>query len=812
MDYSEAASYLLNLRRFRTKLGTDSTRRFLEHLGNPDRGIPAVQIAGSNGKGSTACMLASILEEQGLRVGLYTSPHLEDFRERIRVDGRMISKADIVEFVEKNRNFIDRSVALGEPLTHFEVLTAIATWHFDRRDVDVQILEVGIGGRYDATSVVSPVASAVTNVSLEHTDIIGSTVEEIARDKAHVAPEDGPLVTAAHEVVDVLAESGPVLTVGGDDADVAVETIGRRNHVEQEIDLRGDDFHVRTRIPHLGPHQAENAGIAAVLARQVADVDENVIACGLRKADWPGRFEIVNYDPTVVLDGAHNPGAIDSLARAIADLEYDDLVLVFGAMHDKDHGTMIESLPTPDHVITCRPDEERAEDESVLAASFDRAGVDSVESIPSVPEAVETALGRAGAGGCVLVTGSLYTVSEARQRWTRTVIPKSSRLPNESSRSEDRIRLDADRPVREVHRRRHVTVKTRLQREQARLVQETMLRCGGECVVSELIGQARFVDVVASGTVADFTCLTDGLESASVGLGRFVEDLRSTVESNGGGAPESAPWEASPAIMAIVNVTPDSFHDGGDFDTETAAVEQAEELVEAGADIVDVGGESTRPGADPVSVDTELNRILPVIRRLEGLDAAISVDTRRPTVAEAAIEAGADVINDVSGLADPDMRYVAAEYDVPVVLMHSISTPVDPSLSVTYDDVVEDVMRELTERILLAEQAGIDREQIIVDPGIGFGKSPAENFELVDRLAEFSALGCPILLGHSHKSLFGSLGYEDGDRLPPTIATSALAAERGAAVLRVHDVEENLPAVRTANAIRTGGESLDRGE
>ncbi|MFB6112975.1 MAG: dihydropteroate synthase [Halodesulfurarchaeum sp.] len=809
MDYAEAASYLLTLRRFRTKLGTDSTRRFLERLGNPDHGIPAVQIAGSNGKGSTARMLARILEETGLRVGLYTSPHLEDFRERIRVDGRMIPKSAITEFVSESRDFIDRTAANGDPLTHFEVLTSLALWYFDRRSVDVMVLEVGIGGRYDATSVVDPVASAVTNVSLEHTDIIGSTVEEIARDKAHVAPENGPLVSAAHGVLDVLEERSPVISVGGPDSDVVVESSGRRNHVEQEIDIRGEGWQVHTRIPHLGPQQVENAGIAATLARQVTRVSEEDIAGGLRKADWPGRFEILQYDPFVVLDGAHNPGAIEYLADALSDLDYDDLVLVFGAMHDKDHGTMIETLPSPEKVFTCRPDEERAEDEGVLAASFERQGVDDVEAIRSVPEAVEAGLARVGPEDCLLVTGSLYTVSEARQRFTRAVISKSNRLPNEAQRNAERTSLDSTAEGHEESRRRHERIKTRLQRDQARAVQETMLRCGGDCVVSDLIDQARFVDVLLSGTLSDFECLIDRIASAGLGLGGFAADLESTIHANGDAVPENAPWTDTPAIMGILNVTPDSFHDGGEFDTETAAVEQAEALVDAGADIVDVGGESTRPGADPVSVETELDRVIPVVQRLQDLDAAISIDTRRPDVAEAAIETGADVVNDVSGLDDPDMRYVVAEYDVPVVLMHSITTPVDPSLSVTYDDVVEDVIRELTERIMLAEQAGIDRENIIVDPGIGFGKSKAENFELLDRLSEFEALGCPILVGHSHKSLYGALGYEEDDRLLPTVAVSALAAERGAAILRVHDVAENLSAVRTADAIRSGGRTIE---
>jgi dihydropteroate synthase len=169
-------------------------------------------------------------------------------------------------------------------------------------------------------------------------------------------------------------------------------------------------------------------------------------------------------------------------------------------------------------------------------------------------------------------------------------------------------------------------------------------------------------------------------------------------------------------------------------------------------------------------------------------------------VARAALDAGADVLNDVSGLADPEMRLVAAEYDVPVVVMHSIETPVDPDTDVHYDDVVEDVVADLSERVLLAEKAGLDRSQILVDPGLGFGKSAAESFELLGRLDEFRALGCPILVGHSHKSMFDGAGVPAGNRGSATVAGSALAAARGADVIRVHDVAENVAAIRSVEA------------
>ncbi|MCL7416878.1 MAG: bifunctional folylpolyglutamate synthase/dihydrofolate synthase, partial [Halalkalicoccus sp.] len=326
MEFHDAANFLFDLRRFRPKPGTESTAELLRYLDNPQEGPRYVQVAGSNGKGSTAKMTESVLRESGLSVGLYTSPHLDDVRERVQVDGRPMTKGALAEFVETIKPRVVDRAAEGEAPTFFEVMTAMALWEFGRREVDVAVLEVGIGGRYDATSVVDPVASAVTSVTLEHTGILGDTIAEIARDKAHVAPAGGPLVTAAEgEALDAVTEqAGEVLTVGPE-GEVSTEYGGRTNHVESAITLSGPDWAVETRLPLLGSYQAKNAGIAAALARQVADVSEADVETGLRNAHWPGRFEVMGEGPLVVLDGAHNPGACEALAETLAEFEYDDL-------------------------------------------------------------------------------------------------------------------------------------------------------------------------------------------------------------------------------------------------------------------------------------------------------------------------------------------------------------------------------------------------------------------------------------------------------------------------------------------------------
>ncbi|WP_423745927.1 dihydropteroate synthase (plasmid) [Haladaptatus sp. SPP-AMP-3] len=809
MDYHEAANFLFDLRRFRPKPGTDSTADLLAHLGDPHDGVRFVQVAGSNGKGSTARMTEQVLREAGLSVGLYTSPHFDDVRERITVDGRTITEAAMVEYVEAVSEYVTERATHGNSPTFFEGMTALALWYFGREDVDVAVLEVGIGGRYDATSVVDPVASAVTSVTLEHTGIIGETVEEIATDKAHVAPEDAPLVTGATgDALDaVRKQAGDVLVVGdGEDSDVRATYEGRTNHTEAAISLSGPDWSLETSIPLLGEYQAQNAGIAAVLARQVADVTDTDLARGLRKGFWPGRFEVMGTDPLVALDGAHNPGACAALADTIAEFDYDDLHFVFGAMHDKDVEGMANALPTPDHVVATHANIDRAEDEAVIARVFEDSGVEHVERIRSVESALESALAAADEDDFVLVVGSLFAVAEARTRWTRAEIPKQIADMDDAREALETTHVAHTESVRTRGKAVHRVVKTRVQTRQARRIKEEMLALGGECARSGLKDRDdENIDVLLMGTLTQYRRLAEALDDGPYGLSLFADDLRETLgirrsdaDGDGDGRDHGYPWEGRTAVMGILNVTPDSFYDGGQYEAREDAIDRAKRMVEAGADVIDIGGESTRPGAEEVSNAEEIERIVPVIERIGDLDAMISVDTRKAEVARAALEAGADILNDVSGLEDPEMRFVAAEYDAPLVVMHSLDAPVVPEHTVEYDDVVEDVIAELEERVLLAEKAGLDRSKIIVDPGLGFGKAPAESFELLGRTGELHALECPVLIGHSHKSMFEPISGED--RTAATVAGTTIAAERGADIVRVHDVPENVAAVRAVEA------------
>jgi dihydropteroate synthase len=256
-------------------------------------------------------------------------------------------------------------------------------------------------------------------------------------------------------------------------------------------------------------------------------------------------------------------------------------------------------------------------------------------------------------------------------------------------------------------------------------------------------------------------------------------------------------------LMGVVNVTPDSFSDGGLFLEPEAAIAHGEQLVRDGAEILDVGGESTRPGAEPVSLEEELARTRPVVADLEGLGHRVSIDTSKAAVAEAAIEAGAEIVNDVTALrGDAEMAALCGERGVGVVLMHMPGDPRTMQDDPRYEDVVDDVKAFLAERVEAALAAGVDEEKIWVDPGIGFGKTLEHNLELLRRLGELGELGRPLVIGTSRKSFIGRIdGSPVEERIGGSIATAVLAAADGADVLRVHDVAETAQALRLAEAV-----------
>jgi dihydrofolate synthase/folylpolyglutamate synthase len=431
MTYPETIRRLYRLQRFGIKLGLANVGALLAALGEPQRRFRAVHIAGTNGKGSTAAYLEAILRAAGHRTGLYTSPHLLDFSERIRVNGARIPEADVVRLARHLEATVAAGQREGRLATHptfFEVVTALAFAHFAERGVEVAVIETGMGGRLDATNVVTPLAAVVTNVTLEHQEHLGATVEAIAREKAGIAKPGVPLLTAAREpvVLGVLraacdAAGSPLIrlepeyqveTIGGDRSGQAFRALTPRRSVD-----------LRTRL--LGRHQLRNAllaiAAAEVLEAQGVAVGDAAIRDGIAAARWPGRLQVAGHEPLVLLDGAHNPGAAQALAAFLAEERrwWDRLVLVFGVLRDKDwRGILAHLGPQAGALIPTRPDSERAADPKALEGA--EGFCPRVRVTADLGEALDAARAEAGPRDAILVAGSLFTVASAMRAlgWT----------------------------------------------------------------------------------------------------------------------------------------------------------------------------------------------------------------------------------------------------------------------------------------------------------------------------------------------------------------------------------------------------------
>lgn len=348
---------------------------------------------------------------------------------------------------------------------------------------------------------------------------------------------------------------------------------------------------------------------------------------------------------------------------------------------------------------------------------------------------------------------------------------------------------------------------------QANVLKQEMLARGGEAVVARgtITYTVERTDVLLLGTLKQFRQLIAKLKQQPFGLPRLAEKLAQVLENAEGFRPfrlncrgrELRLGERT-LIMGILNVTPDSFSDGGKYNTVEAARARTLEMVEEGADIIDLGGESTRPGHTPVEAEEELRRVIPVLEAiLPEVPVPISIDTSKAVVAEEALRRGAHLINDQRALADPNMAAVVARYEAPVVLMHNPSTP-------QYRDLMGDIVDHLAERVEYAVASGIPREHIILDPGIGFGKTPEQNLEVVRRLDELKSLGLPILVGPSRKSFIGYvLNLPVEERLEGTAAAVAVSIVKGADIVRVHDVKQMVRVARMTDAL-VRGRNLER--
>jgi len=335
----------------------------------------------------------------------------------------------------------------------------------------------------------------------------------------------------------------------------------------------------------------------------------------------------------------------------------------------------------------------------------------------------------------------------------------------------------------------------------ALILKQEMLSLGGDCANHRLVlkNEVDCADAILMGNIKEFKKLILKLNNQPFGLKKLSEELSELIESKEHPSTfqlklknKTLDLSTRTHIMGILNVSPDTFSDGGYFLNAEAAVEQGVRMVEQGADIIDIGAESTRPGADPIPEDVELDRLTPVIERLKKeTDIPISVDTYKSKVAEAALKNGADIINDISGLRfDKEMKNTAARYDAPVVIMHIKGEPKNMQANPHYEDMMNEIYNYLSESIIKVREAGL-KNSIIIDPGIGFGKQLDDNYEILRRLSEFQALGCPILIGPSRKSFIGNvLDLPPDQRIEGTAAAVAMGIQNGANIVRVHDVKE----------------------
>jgi len=422
VNYTEARAYVDSTERFGIKPGLERITKMLAYVGNPQEKLRFVHVAGTNGKGSTSTMLASILTSAGYRTGLFTSPYVIDFRERFKVDGEMISEEEFAAIMTKVRTVNDLLEKSGCSLTQFELITAVAMLWFAQKECNVVVLECGLGGRLDSTNVIKdPLCSVITKISLDHTDILGDTIKQIAIEKAGIIKPGCPVVLAPEQdqaAVSVIekrcAELGCPLIVSGMDT-VMVKTV---LPTASEVVYGGFRF----MVPLAGPHQVENAVTAVNAARELNErglkITDRHIVTGIAKTSIPARFEIISSDPIVIVDGAHNPDGIEALCRAIDQLlDGRSIVGIIGMLRDKAYEEALSKIiPKFEMVLTVTPDSQRAlsaKDLAACAEKFAREDV-SVKPVDNLKKAASIALDMTDEAAAVVVCGSLYLASEMR--------------------------------------------------------------------------------------------------------------------------------------------------------------------------------------------------------------------------------------------------------------------------------------------------------------------------------------------------------------------------------------------------------------
>ncbi len=423
MDYYEAMKYINRTGKFGSKLGLDRINRLLYYMGNPHHKLRVIHVAGTNGKGSVVSIISSILIEAGYKVGIYTSPYLQRFTERIKINNEEISKDDIARLINYIGPIVDKVISEGyDNPTEFEIITAIMFKYFSDKQVDFVALEVGLGGRLDSTNVINPLVSVITSISYDHLGILGNTLSQIAYEKAGIIKQNGIVVSYPQEeealkvIEDVCKERNAKLIL----VSQYNTYISKYSHKGQTFNLSiNDKSYVDLKTSLLGEYQILNikTSIQAIEALKYRGIDikDEYIYKGIENAKWPGRIEVMGENPKIVLDGAHNVQGMAELKKAILKyFKYDKIILVIGVLRDKEYEKMCSIImPIADTVITTKPDSERALSSEELGGVANKYN-DSVIISSSILDAYNTSIESAKEDDLIVFCGSLYMIGRVR--------------------------------------------------------------------------------------------------------------------------------------------------------------------------------------------------------------------------------------------------------------------------------------------------------------------------------------------------------------------------------------------------------------
>ncbi|MDO4534186.1 MAG: folylpolyglutamate synthase/dihydrofolate synthase family protein [Clostridium perfringens] len=425
MNYSEAMEYIKNTAKFGMNFGLERVLKILEYLDNPQDKIKCIHVGGTNGKGSTTAMISSILREEGYKVGMYTSPYLEEFEERIQVNGENIKKDELASIVSEIKGAISKVDVLkfGAP-TQFEIITALMFYYFAKEKVDYAVIEVGLGGRLDATNIINPILVVLTSISFDHMNILGNTLKEIAGEKAGIIKKNCTVVSypQEEEALEVIKSkckelNNKLIVVKKESIK---DVIINKDNFKQEIVIEVSKNTYDVKIPLLGSHQSLNCAVCLnainALRNSGITIHDNSIRNGLLKVKWIGRMEPLKTNPLVVIDGAHNIDGIKKLRASIDKyFNYKNLILIVGILGDKQVNEMINII-TRDakNVIVTEPHNYRAESSSVLYEKIREKGIECFD-IEDYEEAYKKALSLAKDDDLILVCGSLYMIGDMRK-------------------------------------------------------------------------------------------------------------------------------------------------------------------------------------------------------------------------------------------------------------------------------------------------------------------------------------------------------------------------------------------------------------